>query len=97
MNKLNQNDPSQDIASVNKLRLSSKNALYENAIALIAQKQAASTSFLQHHLDISYTEATTLIERLENDGLIGKADGINKRSIYIDADSSVQEGSNYEN
>lgn len=70
---------------------------YNKAVRFIAQKQSASTSFLQHHLNIGYTEAVTVIEKLEIDGLIGKADGVHKRAILITTDGSKRDGLNYEN
>ncbi|OGL23624.1 hypothetical protein A2791_02170 [Candidatus Saccharibacteria bacterium RIFCSPHIGHO2_01_FULL_46_30] len=72
------------------------NALYEKAVMLITQKQAASTSFLQRNLDIGYDDAAILINRLENDGLIGKADGIHKRAIFVSVDAKLG-GASYEN
>ncbi len=63
-------------------------ALYEMAVALITQKQTASISFLQRNLDIGYDDAAVLIERLENDNLIGKADGIHKRAVFINSDAT---------
>ena len=72
MNKI---DPNQ-IEEIN-------NSLYQRAISIIAQKQAASVSLLQRHLDIGFDEAKDLIDAIENDGLIGKADGIHKRQVFV--------------
>lgn len=59
------------------------NSLYQMAVLLIAQKQAASVSLLQHHLGIGFDEAKDLIETIEEKGFIGKADGIHKRQVFI--------------
>lgn len=66
--------------------------LYQEAVSLIARTQIASTSFLQHHLNIGYAKASMLMKRLEDEGLVGKADGIHKREIFIDRDSAKQQG-----
>ena len=71
--------------------LSEELSLYEAALSLIAKKQAASTSFLQVNLNVGYTKATELMNRLEENGVVGAADGIHKRMILINADGSKRE------
>jgi len=87
----------QDDLTIKNSQEPDNSALYERAIAVVARKQAASTSFLQRHLDIGYDDAAILIKRLESDGLIGKADGIHKRSVFITPDSTKLDGTIYEN
>lgn len=58
-------------------------SLYQRAVSLIARKQAASVSLLQHHLGVGFDDAKDLIDAIENDGLIGKADGIHKRQVFV--------------
>jgi S-DNA-T family DNA segregation ATPase FtsK/SpoIIIE len=57
--------------------------LYQQAIAIVAQENKASTSFIQRHLKIGYNKAATLIERMEKDGLISPANGVGKREVLI--------------
>lgn len=90
------NPPFQNDLSIEHSQKSADNVLYEKAVMLIAQKQTASTSFLQRNLDIGYDAAANLINRLESDGLIGKADGIHKRAIFVAADAKL-DGTIYEN
>ena len=89
------NHSPQNDLSIKHPRKSDDITIYEKAVAIIAQEQAASTSFLQHHLGVGYTEATMLIERLESDGFIGKADGVHKRAIFVAVDAKL-DGANYE-
>ncbi|HCP00673.1 MAG TPA: cell division protein FtsK [Rhodospirillaceae bacterium] len=57
--------------------------LYDQAVALVAREQKASTSFIQRHLRIGYNRAATLIEQLENDGVVSQANHVGKREVLI--------------
>ncbi len=62
---------------------SSGNDLYDQAVALVAREQKASTSFIQRHLRIGYNRAATLIEQLENDGVVSQANHVGKREVLV--------------
>ena len=64
------------------------NSLYDQAVALVAREQRASTSFVQRHLKIGYNRAATLIEEMETAGIIGKANHVGKREVLIDRDDA---------
>ena len=64
------------------------NSLYDQAVALVAREQRASTSFVQRHLKIGYNRAATLIEEMESAGIIGKANHVGKREVLIDRNES---------
>jgi DNA segregation ATPase FtsK/SpoIIIE-like protein len=55
--------------------------MYTSAKELVLQHQHASTSFLQRHLRIGYGRAARLIERLEEDGIVGPLDGIHRNVL----------------
>ena len=57
--------------------------LYDRAVALVLADQKASTSYLQRKLSIGYNRAAGLIERMEQDGLIGAPNGAGKREILL--------------
>tara|TARA_Y100001960_G_C14771563_1_gene880394 strand:- start:691 stop:3099 length:2409 start_codon:yes stop_codon:yes gene_type:complete len=59
--------------------------VYQQAIELIAREQKASTSFLQRSLRIGYNKAATIMDQLEQDGLVGPASATGKREIIIQA------------
>ena len=67
---------------------SSGDALYDQAIALVAREGKASTSFVQRHLQIGYNRAARLIERMEKDGVIGPANHVGKREVLVGDHSS---------
>lgn len=55
--------------------------LFEQALAIVRQQGTASASMLQRRLRVGYNRAARLIERLEDDGVIGPADGIRGRPV----------------
>ena len=57
--------------------------LYDQAVALIAREQKASTSFIQRHLQIGYNRAARIIEQMEKEGVVGKANHVGKREVLV--------------
>jgi len=60
----------------------SGNALYDQAVDLVARHQKASTSFIQRHLQIGYNRAARIIEQMEDEGIVGPANHVGKREIF---------------
>ena len=56
--------------------------MYDRAIAVVAESQKASISFLQRRLRVGYNRAARMIERMETEGIIGPVDGSKSRQIY---------------
>ena len=57
--------------------------LYDRAVALVAAERKASTSFIQRHLQIGYNRAARIVERMESEGVVGKANHVGKREVLI--------------
>ena len=57
--------------------------LFDQAVAVVARDRKASTSYIQRRLQIGYNRAATLIERMEDEGMIGPADHSGKRDIFL--------------
>ena len=55
--------------------------LYSEAVALVVREQRASTSFVQRHLQIGYNRAARIIERMEQEGVVSKANHVGKREV----------------
>jgi S-DNA-T family DNA segregation ATPase FtsK/SpoIIIE len=55
--------------------------LMEKALAVVREQGVASASMLQRRLRIGYNRAARLIEQMEDDGVIGPADGIKGRPV----------------
>jgi DNA segregation ATPase FtsK/SpoIIIE, S-DNA-T family len=59
------------------------NELYDRAVAIVARERKASTSFIQRHLQIGYNRAARLIERMEKEGVISRANHVGKREVLL--------------
>ena len=59
-------------------------AVVQEAIEIIRRDQKASTSYIQRRLRIGYNKAATIMETLEERGLIGPQLGSSPREIFID-------------
>ena len=58
-----------------------KDQLYKNAIELVKFEGKASTSFLQRKLQIGYNRAARIIDMMEDDGIVSKANHVGKREV----------------
>jgi len=58
--------------------------IYERAVDIVTRDRKASTSYLQRRLQIGYNRAATIIERMEQDGVISTANAAGKRDILVD-------------
>jgi S-DNA-T family DNA segregation ATPase FtsK/SpoIIIE len=58
-----------------------KDELYESAVDLIKSEGKASTSFLQRKLQIGYNRAARIIDMMEAEGLVSKANHVGKRDV----------------
>ncbi len=61
--------------------------LYAQAMAIVLRDKRASTSYLQRRLKIGYNKAATLIERLEEEGVISAPNHAGKRTILKTGDA----------
>ena len=55
--------------------------LYKDAVEVVTNAGKASASLLQRRLRVGYARAARLIEKMEDEGLIGPADGASMRKI----------------
>ena len=56
---------------------------YDKAVAIVLRDRKVSTSYIQRRLSIGYNRAASLIERMEDEGLISAADHAGKREILV--------------
>jgi len=59
------------------------NDLYDKAVAIVLRDKKASTSYIQRRLSIGYNRAASIIERMEQEGLVGPANHAGKREILV--------------
>ena len=60
---------------------SDKDELYQAALNIIRSEGKASTSFLQRKLQIGYNRAARIIDMMEADGIVSKANHVGKRDV----------------
>ena len=60
---------------------SDKDELYQTAVEIIKNEGKASTSFLQRKLQIGYNRAARIIDMMEADGIVSKANHVGKRDV----------------
>jgi len=61
------------------------NDLYDRAVAVVTRDGKASTSYIQRRLQIGYNRAASLIERMEQEGVVSPANHAGKREILASA------------
>ena len=58
-----------------------KDELYQTALAIIRSEGKASTSFLQRKLQIGYNRAARIVDMMEAEGVVSKANHVGKREV----------------
>ena len=61
--------------------MNDKDELYQSALQLVKSEGKASTSFLQRKLQIGYNRAARIIDMMEENGVVSKANHVGKREI----------------
>jgi len=59
----------------------SRDELFKTAVDLVKTERKASTSFLQRKLQIGYNRAARIIDMMEEDGIVSKANHVGKREV----------------
>jgi S-DNA-T family DNA segregation ATPase FtsK/SpoIIIE len=62
--------------------------MFRDAVKVVIENRKASTSLLQRRLRIGYGRAARIMEQMEEQGIIGHADGSRPRDVLV---SSVDE------
>jgi S-DNA-T family DNA segregation ATPase FtsK/SpoIIIE len=63
--------------------------MFQDAVRVVIENKKASTSLLQRRLRIGYGRAARLIEEMEEQGIIGQADGSRPREVLVTSLSQV--------
>ena len=66
------------------------NDLYDRAVAIVLRDRKASTSYIQRRLSIGYNRAASIIERMEKEGVVGRANHAGKRDILVPEDEEAK-------
>jgi S-DNA-T family DNA segregation ATPase FtsK/SpoIIIE len=57
--------------------------LYDRAVAIVLRDKKCSTSYVQRRLSIGYNKAASLVERMEQEGIVGAPNHSGKRAILV--------------
>ncbi|MGA0540785.1 DNA translocase FtsK [Neotabrizicola sp. VNH66] len=60
-----------------------EDALYDQAVAIVAKDRKCSTSYIQRKLGIGYNKAARLVEQMEENSVVTPANHVGKREILI--------------
>ncbi|UWQ21710.1 DNA translocase FtsK [Jannaschia sp. W003] len=60
-----------------------EDALYDQAVAIVAKDRKCSTSYIQRKLGIGYNKAARLVEQMEDEGVVTAANHVGKREILV--------------
>ncbi|WP_455477913.1 DNA translocase FtsK 4TM domain-containing protein [Bartonella sp. B10] len=74
------------------LNSSSADDPYSQAVAVVLRDRKVSTSYIQRRLGIGYNRAASLIERMEEEGIISSANHVGKREILIPSEEEPFKG-----
>ena len=58
-----------------------KDELYQTALEIVKSEGKASTSFLQRKMQIGYNRAARIIDMMEDEGVVSKANHVGKRDV----------------
>jgi S-DNA-T family DNA segregation ATPase FtsK/SpoIIIE len=64
--------------------------LYQQAVQVVTRDKKASTSYIQRRLQIGYNRAASLMERMEQEGIVGQANHAGKREILVDQEEHAK-------
>ena len=56
---------------------------YDRAVSLVVEKGQASTSMVQRAFRIGYNRAARILETMEQEGVVGPADGSRPRQVLL--------------
>ena len=58
-------------------------ALYDQAVAIVAHDRKCSTSYIQRKLGIGYNKAARLVEQMEDEGVVSPSNHVGKRDVLV--------------
>ena len=69
--------------------------MFKDAVQVVVQMRKASTSLLQRQLRIGYSRAARIMEEMEEQGIIGPADGSRPREVLISSADEINSGGDF--
>ena len=84
----NKNQPNSIFGSMEEGGGGEEDDLYDEAKEIVISAGKASTSYIQRKLRVGYARAARLIDILEDNGVVGPADGSKPREVLIGNDNN---------
>jgi len=56
---------------------------YDRAVNIVLRDRKCSTSYIQRRLSIGYNKAASIVERMEQEGVVSPANHAGKREILV--------------
>ena len=69
--------------------LSDSDDPYDQAVSIVLRDKKASTSYIQRRMGIGYNRAASLIERMEQEGIVGPSNQTGKRDILVPTEDDM--------
>jgi len=60
-----------------------EDALYDQAVQIVARDRKCSTSYIQRKLGIGYNKAARLVEQMEDENVVSSANHVGKREVLV--------------
>ncbi len=60
-----------------------EDALYDQAVSIVANDRKCSTSYIQRKLSVGYNKAAKIVEQMEDQGIVSAANHVGKRDILL--------------
>lgn len=73
--------PAAPVAAARSAKAGIPDALFESAVKVVLERDQCSMSLLQRHLRLSFADAAAVIERMEQEGIVGPYRGSGNREI----------------
>ncbi|TAD95544.1 MAG: DNA translocase FtsK, partial [Bacteroidetes bacterium] len=73
-----------------KVDLTNRDSMFEEAARLIVTHQQGSTSLIQRKLSLGYNRAGRIIDQLEAAGIVGNFEGSKARKVLVSTDSELE-------
>ncbi len=82
-------DEDEDGGPIGTSNLADSDDPYDQAVAIVLRDKKASTSYIQRRMGIGYNRAASLIERMEQEGIVGPANQTGKRDILVPTEDDM--------
>ena len=73
----------ESVGAIGENGINSGDSLYDQAVAIVLRDKKPTTSYIQRRLSIGYNKAASLIEKMEQEGVVSAPNAAGKREILV--------------